>query len=512
MIIMDIKVDNIYAFKDFHINMSYPKKIVNSTIENEFLEERTNFRYKKVNIIMGTNATGKTTMGKLLMLFTNYLNDGGYKRFTNRIADVKKAAKLQIDFVTNENLLYRFEMNVGPKTQKSYTEEDVDIKIFYTPIETRDSYETCASRLDMYECEETTYEKVNTNGWKFSYPIDSSGDKVYSTIEENSKYIYILQQILKTLDSSVEEVVKVSEVENTYVIKWKNCSAIIKDGKIANGEVMSSGTKAGLEISYIITSLLCDMHDLYYCDELFSYVNSDIEKACLSIIIEKLSGRKQLFFTTHNSDILDMQLPKHSFTFLKKDVNNEDDSIKCIAASQYLKRSTDSLKHAVENVEGEDERSLLNTLKLDLRCIESGKIDKFNVIQSRFTTARMRTLKTGTTVVLVYDTDVEMNTKILDENIAFLKRQKGIKEVICIPQVRNLEDELVRACNIKNIVDLTKSLTKADYKRDLINCSNLSDRLKKCKFDITKIWAEIPKNNFKKYGNDSEKIKIKSKK
>lgn len=163
-------------------------------------------------------------------------------------------------------------------------------------------------------------------------------------------------------------------------------------------------------------------------------------------------------------------------------------------------------------VEGEDERSLLNTLKLDLRCIESGKIDKFNVIQSRFTTARMRTLKTGTTVVLVYDTDVEMNTKILDENIAFLKRQKGIKEVICIPQVRNLEDELVRACNIKNIVDLTKSLTKADYKRDLINCSNLSDRLKKCKFDIIKIWAEIPKNNFKKYGNDSEKIKIKSKK
>lgn len=349
MIIMDIKVDNIYAFKDFHINMSYPKKIVNSTIENEFLEERTNFRYKKVNIIMGTNATGKTTMGKLLMLFTNYLNDGGYKWFTNRIADVKKAAKLQIDFVTNENLLYRFEMNVGPKAQKSYTEEDVDIKIYYTPIETRDSYETCASRLDMYECEETTYEKVNTNGWKFSYPIDSSGDKVYSTIEENSKYIYILQQILKTLDSSVEEVVKVSEVENTYVIKWKNCSAIIKDGKIANGEVMSSGTKAGLEISYIITSLLCDMHDLYYCDELFSYVNSDIEKACLSIIIEKLSGRKQLFFTTHNSDILDMQLPKHSFTFLKKDVNNEDDSIKCIAASQYLKRSTDSLKHAVEN-------------------------------------------------------------------------------------------------------------------------------------------------------------------
>ena len=52
MIIMDIKVDNFYAFKNFHMNMSYPKKIVDSTIEEEFLEERPNFRYKKVNIIM----------------------------------------------------------------------------------------------------------------------------------------------------------------------------------------------------------------------------------------------------------------------------------------------------------------------------------------------------------------------------------------------------------------------------------------------------------------------------
>lgn len=47
MIIMDIKVDNIYAFKDFHINMSYPKKIVNSTIENEFLGREDKFSVQK---------------------------------------------------------------------------------------------------------------------------------------------------------------------------------------------------------------------------------------------------------------------------------------------------------------------------------------------------------------------------------------------------------------------------------------------------------------------------------
>ena len=35
MIIMDIKVDNLYAFQNFHMNMSYPKKIVNSTVIGE---------------------------------------------------------------------------------------------------------------------------------------------------------------------------------------------------------------------------------------------------------------------------------------------------------------------------------------------------------------------------------------------------------------------------------------------------------------------------------------------
>ena len=52
MIVMDIHLDNFMAFKNFHMNMSYPKKIVNSYIEEEFLENHSNFRYKKVNILM----------------------------------------------------------------------------------------------------------------------------------------------------------------------------------------------------------------------------------------------------------------------------------------------------------------------------------------------------------------------------------------------------------------------------------------------------------------------------
>lgn len=159
-------------------------------------------------------------------------------------------------------------------------------------------------------------------------------------------------------------------------------------------------------------------------------------------------------------------------------------------------------------VEGEDEKKLLEVLKRDFGCIESGKIDKVNVMQTRFSAARIRTLKPDTIVVLIYDTDVEDGLAILRDNVDFLSKQKGIKQVICIPQVRNLEEELLRACNIKNITELTKSDSKTNYKRDLISCSNLAHRLSTCGFDITKLWNRMPNNKFMKFGNGAERIKI----
>ena len=65
-------------------------------------------------------------------------------------------------------------------------------------------------------------------------------------------------------------------------------------------------------------------------------------------MIAFLKPSEQLFFTTHNTDILDMNLPKHAYTFLRKDVNSEY-PITCVEASSLLKRGTDSLRNAVEN-------------------------------------------------------------------------------------------------------------------------------------------------------------------
>lgn len=352
MIIMDVKIDNLYAFKNFHMNMSYPKKKVGSTIEGEFLDTRPNFRYKKINIIMGTNATGKTSLGKVLMFFANYFKDGETWRFKEIVNEGAKEASLQIDFVTNEDKLFRFKLNINsiadPMSDGGFFRE-AKTTLFFTPINKKDNYETCAQRLDDGESVEVAYNELDVSGWCFSYPKDSHLSEDYKIIENDKKYILVLEDVLKTLDPSIQKVIKIEEVESTYAIKYPNHSVLIQEGKILQPEKLSSGTKAGIEISYIIAALLLNRHDLYYCDELFSFIHSDIEKAVLSIMIDKLDGRKQMFFTTHNTDILDMQLPMHSFTFLKKLNNDFETPIQCVSASQYLKRNTDSLRCAVEN-------------------------------------------------------------------------------------------------------------------------------------------------------------------
>lgn len=53
MIVLNVTLDNIYGFNDFNINFTYPKKIVNSIIEEENLKYRPYFRYKKAVVLMG---------------------------------------------------------------------------------------------------------------------------------------------------------------------------------------------------------------------------------------------------------------------------------------------------------------------------------------------------------------------------------------------------------------------------------------------------------------------------
>lgn len=72
MIVLNLELDNLFGFEDFKINFSYSDNIKNSSIKDEFLKDRPNFRYKKVNIILRANTIGKIFIGKVMMVIFNF--------------------------------------------------------------------------------------------------------------------------------------------------------------------------------------------------------------------------------------------------------------------------------------------------------------------------------------------------------------------------------------------------------------------------------------------------------
>lgn len=158
-------------------------------------------------------------------------------------------------------------------------------------------------------------------------------------------------------------------------------------------------------------------------------------------------------------------------------------------------------------VEGADEEKLINVLKSEMHLICPGKVEKINVVQEELTELRLMQLRKDTIVVLVFDTDTG-NADILYKNMWILNQCCQVKKVICIPQVENLEDELLRSCDIRQIKELTGSKSNKDYKHALIAEKNLAAKLRSKSFDISRFWVKTPPNLFSEILNESQEIKL----
>lgn len=156
-------------------------------------------------------------------------------------------------------------------------------------------------------------------------------------------------------------------------------------------------------------------------------------------------------------------------------------------------------------VEGECEKKLIEILKEQKGLIISGKVDVFNAVQKRFTQLHLRSFYKNTIVILIFDTDTN-DAAILKENIAFLKKGNNVKDVWCIPQCCNLEDELVKATKLKNVSDLVGAASAKDFKHDFLREKNLFSKLCSWEFDLSKMWTGHPTGTFSGIVNSGSKI------
>jgi hypothetical protein len=155
--------------------------------------------------------------------------------------------------------------------------------------------------------------------------------------------------VVGTLDPTLTDVSISRELKDSFVIRRRDQEIIIQDGKLLNRELLSSGTAEGIDVAVFLASMMSGGNCFYYCDEHFSYIQSDLEKRIFGLMVERLGLGGQLIFTTHNTDMLNLNLPNHTFAFMRKSIEDGIWQVSVTFASDHLRRRTDSVKCAMEN-------------------------------------------------------------------------------------------------------------------------------------------------------------------
>ena len=343
MIIMDVKLNHIYGFDDFHINFTYPRKLNVSLLGSESLEGRERFRFKKAVILMGTNATGKTSLGRALLKIFGAVKDAN-EAILRELNEGDSESEFQVDFVNQGYVLHRVAGTVYG--------ENVTLRYYTADIDEMDSYEMAVEKLMDRTSEiggslKSLKRAVGSLEYRFAYPEIESSIRLNDV--KRSALLKTLRAVIGTLDPTLTDVSIAKDLKDSFIIRRRGKEIIIQEGKLLNRELLSSGTAEGIDIAIFLASMLSGKNCFYYCDEHFSYIQSDIEKRIFGLMVEKLGRNEQLIFTTHNTDMLNLNLPKHSFAFMKKEIDDNKYNVSVTFASDILKRNTDSVKCAMEN-------------------------------------------------------------------------------------------------------------------------------------------------------------------
>ncbi|SHN94129.1 ATP-binding protein, partial [bacterium endosymbiont of Bathymodiolus sp. 5 South] len=289
--------------------------------------------YKKVCIFMGANASGKTSLGRMMCKINNYLAGRPVEDTPSKICDKDSNASFEVTYITPEtkeihqlkaefdkNGLF-FESYQSCGLNKTDNLKKTLAKV--SALEPKSNY----SQESNYGIEKPGFKSVayltghqiggETHKW--SYMFSASNTSTELDINVN---VSLLKELLMTFDPSIFDVVEMPEElnKNTYIVKFSNGDNIIVDnGRILDEERFSRGTLESIEVANFISFLIGNDNATLFLDEKMAHSHSELEISMLNLMVEKLKGDSQLFYTSHNYDVLEMNLPSHSYVFMKKD-------------------------------------------------------------------------------------------------------------------------------------------------------------------------------------------------
>lgn len=365
MIFYEIKLDDLFQFKDFSVDFTYSRESKYSPIQQAH-KKYPNLKFKKFAILLGANASGKTTLGKALCFIQNFINgkDVSKLAFANINNFFEKGISNNIDIETTfstETFMYKFAVKIGAsgiESEKwwriklkdiSYAKHKLEIEKSI-PIYDKDEFvEKSFVSYFLTSKENISYRNEIQSSIGFIYSFSGTDD---STINESVGFnTDILKKIVMSFDNSIEDVKDSDEVKGNKIIIFKNGhkEIILKNGRLGdeNNSVLSTGTKEGIMLAFMMHALYINAYNTLYIDEKMSHSHSEIEQQVIQILItliDRIDG--QVFITSHNSDLLDMNIPNYNFILFKK---NRDGTIShVIEPEKVVKHQNRKLKRIVE--------------------------------------------------------------------------------------------------------------------------------------------------------------------
>ena len=133
----------------------------------------------------------------------------------------------------------------------------------------------------------------------------------------------------------------------------------------------------------------------------------------------------------------------------------------------------------------------------------------YNVVQNLIPKSQMLSIQAGTTIALVFDTDVEQTAK-LKKNLELLGRYCGKLHIVFLPQVLNLEDELVRCADVKNVSELTRSNSVRNFKTDFckLKVKDCRAMLERHGLNFEQLWTTNVPEEFSFVKSNCNQIKV----
>lgn len=327
MPLLNIRLKNIGPFRDASIPFSFPKRPVHSTIDDECLEGFPNMRVKRCSIVSSPyRRTGSLLCRAIVTACDPELRADDFPE----ALEAGGEASISADFADGD-MLYRITTTrVGHGLER---------KAYGRRIHRHRSYEWMASLLSSESGIPLAEALAHLPKTLFFHP----GMRISTALFGNPDVAF---DTLKAVIGIVEPRASVVRRDEGFEIGYGRHLFVLTD---------SAKTKASLDdwevrifaaviVAAMLASTMTCERPLIVSDMALSCLDPNIEERIVLMMIGRLGCGGQLLHVTNDTGLLTVNLPKHSFLFLSRDM----DDAKAITASTLLKKPSASVWNAAE--------------------------------------------------------------------------------------------------------------------------------------------------------------------